>query len=163
MDPSRFRLPRLSAGRWLTLAVIAFIVIAVFFDTITSLKEVRSGDGPPQAQLNGVMPQAKLVVGQASTLTFALDDISGGAMSPACVGGNLTPEFRVLKVTFLGTAAGRWADNRSCAGIVETNATVPVVITVVPLRAGTYTVKLYPQVGRKRTGRGTSGEIAVVA
>ncbi|MGH7665691.1 MAG: hypothetical protein ACREN1_00010 [Candidatus Dormibacteria bacterium] len=63
-------------------------------------------------------------------------------MIPACVGGKLTPEFKVLKVTVLGTAGRKWRDGRSCRGILEANAVVPVVISEVPLRPGTYSLGL---------------------
>lgn len=141
--------------------MILFIVVAVFADVITSLKEVSSGEGPPQAQLNGTISSTSLRVGQRSAFTLALDDTAGGAMDPACVAGNLSPEFKVLRVTFLGTAGGKWVDGRSCGGILEANAVVPVVITVIPLHPGTYSLKLVPQAGRKQVGSGTSGEVTV--
>jgi len=143
--------------------VIVFIVVAVFFDVITSLKEVSSGQGPPQAQLNGKLPTGALQVGHRSSFTFALDDTAGGAMDPACLGGNLTPEFQVVRITFLGTAGGPWRDDRSCGGILEAGAVVPVVITVIPLHPGTYRLRLVPQVGGKPAGSGTSGEVTVRA
>ena len=141
--------------------MILFIVVAVFSDVITSLKQVSSGEGPPQAQLNGKLPTSGLQVGHKNALTFALDDTAGGAMDPACVAGNLSPEFQVVRVTFLGTAGGKWQDNRSCGGILEANAVVPVVITVIPLHPGTYSLRLVPQAGRKKAGSGTSGEVTV--
>jgi len=141
--------------------VVIFIVVAVFSDVITSLHQVSSGMGPPQAQLNGKLPTAALRVGQRSAFTFALDDRAGGALDPACVGGNLTPAFRVVKVTFLGIPASHWRDGQSCGEILEANAVVPVVITVIPLFAGSYSLTLVPQSGRKRAGPGTSGEVTV--
>ncbi len=161
VSPDQLHLPRLSTGKWITFGVILFIVVAVFADVITSLKEVSSGEGAPQAELNGTLPTSGLQVGQRGSFTFALDDTAGGAMDPACVGGNLTPEFKVLRVTFLGTSGGKWADNQSCGGILEAGAVVPVVITVIPLHPGVYSLKLIPQAGRKRAGSGTSGEVTV--
>ncbi|HEY6537882.1 MAG TPA: hypothetical protein VI138_02440 [Candidatus Dormibacteraeota bacterium] len=158
---SRLRPPRLSTGQWITLGVIAFIVVAVFSDVGISLREVSSGEGPPQAQLNGRLPTSPLRVGQRSALTLALDDTAGGALDPACVAGNLTPEFQVVRVTFLGTEGGHWRDDRSCGGILEANAEVPVVLTVIPLHPGTYTVRLLPESGAKRAGTGTTGEVKV--
>jgi hypothetical protein len=161
VSPPKFRLPRLSTGQWITFGVIVFIVVAVFSDVITSLKEVSSGQGPPQAQLNGKLPGTSLQVGHRNALTFALDDTAGGALDPACVAGNLTPEFKVVKVTFLGTAGGIWKDDRSCGGILEANAVVPVVITVIPLKAGIYHLDLIPKSGSRRAGSGTSGDVTV--
>jgi hypothetical protein len=142
--------------------VILFIAVAVFADVLTSLKEVSSGEGPPQAQLNGKLPTSDLRVGQRNSLTFALDDSAGGAMDPACVSGNLSPEFKVVRVTFLGTAGSKWQGDRSCGGILEAGAEVPVVITIIPLHPGTYSLKLVPQAGHKRAGSGTSGRVTVV-
>ncbi|MGB9482885.1 MAG: hypothetical protein WCB86_03205, partial [Candidatus Dormiibacterota bacterium] len=161
MTPPRFQLPRLTTGQWITLGVILFIAVAVFSDVLISLKEVSSGEGPPQAQLNGKLPTSALRVGQRNAFTFALDDTAGGAMDPACVAGNLSPEFKVVRVTFLGTAGGHWLDNRSCGGILEANAVVPVVITVIPLHPGSFSLKLVPQAGTKRAGSGTSGVVKV--
>ncbi|MGH7667581.1 MAG: hypothetical protein ACREN1_09800 [Candidatus Dormibacteria bacterium] len=163
MNPARLQFPRLTPGKWITLAVIAFILIASVFDTINSLKQATTGEGPPQAQLNGKLPRGDFRVGQRGTLTFALDATSGGAMSPACVGGNLTPEFKVLRVTFLGTAGSEWRHGRSCGGTLETNSVVPVVITLVPLHPGSYTLRLQPQVNGKRAGSGTEGQVTVVS
>ncbi|MGA9920591.1 MAG: hypothetical protein WBR23_04955 [Candidatus Dormiibacterota bacterium] len=161
MTPPRFQLPRLTTGQWITLGVILFIAVAVFSDVLISLKEVSSGEGPPQAQLNGKLPTSALRVGQRNAFTFALDDTAGGAMDPACVAGNLTPEFKVVRVTFLGTAGGHWLDNRSCGGILEANAVVPVVITVIPLHPGSFRLKLVPKAGTKRAGSGSSGVVKV--
>ncbi|MGH7643875.1 MAG: hypothetical protein ACRENX_12855 [Candidatus Dormibacteria bacterium] len=161
MNRASFQLPRLSTGQWITFGVILFIVVAVFADVITSLKEVSSGEGPPQAQLNGKLSTSALEVGHRGNLTLALDDTAGGAMDPACVYGNLSPEFKVLKVTFLGTAGGQWQHNRSCGGILEAGAAVPVVITLIPLHRGTYTVKLVPTAGGRKAGTGTTGLVTV--
>jgi len=163
VSPPKFQLPRLSTGQWITLGVIAFIVVAVFSDVITSLKEVSSGEGAPQAQLNGKLPTTPLQVGHRNALTFALDDTGGGTMDPACVAGNLTPEFRVVKVTFLGTTGSVWQNDRSCGGILEANAVVPVVITVVPIKPGTYHLDLIPKSGSKKAGSGTSGDVTVTS
>jgi hypothetical protein len=141
--------------------VILFIVVAVFSDVITSMKEVSSGEGTPQAQLNGKLPTGGLKVGVRTAFVFALDDTAGGAMDPACVGGNLAPEFQVLRVTFLGSPGSVWRDGRSCGGILETNSEVPVVITVIPLHPGDYSVNLVPQEGSKRVGSGTSATVSV--
>lgn len=141
--------------------MIVFIVVAVFSDVITSLKEVSSGEGAPRAQLNGALPTGSLQVGHRNAFTFALDDTAGGAMDPACVGGNLAGEFKVVRVTFLGTPGSEWRDGRSCGEILETNAVVPVVITVIPLHPGTYSVKMVPQENGKRVGSGTSGKVTV--
>lgn len=141
--------------------MILFIVVAVFFDVITSLKEVSSGEGPAQAQLNGKLPDTPLQVGHRNAFTFALDDTAGGAMNPACVAGNLSPAFKVVRVTFLGTAGGRWQNDRSCGGILEANAVVPVVITVIPEKAGVFHLSFLPKSGSKRAGSGTSGSVTV--
>ncbi|MGH7693003.1 MAG: hypothetical protein ACREOA_09870 [Candidatus Dormibacteria bacterium] len=163
MNPARLQFPRLTPGKWITLAVIAFILVASAFDTINSLKQASSGEGPPQAQLNGKLPSGDFRVGHRSTLTFALDDTAGGAMSPACVGGNLTSEFKVLRVTFLGSAGSEWRHGRSCGGTLETNSVVPVVIIVLPLHPGSYTLRLRPQVKGKRAGSGTEGQVTVIS
>ncbi|HUY24272.1 MAG TPA: hypothetical protein VMV09_03065 [Candidatus Saccharimonadales bacterium] len=152
---------RLSTGQWITAAVILFIVVAVFFDVITSMKEISSGEGAPQAQLNGNLPTGGLKVGARASFVLALDDSAGGAMDPACVGGNLAPEFKVLRVTFLGTPGSTWRNGRSCGGILETGSEVPVVIMVVPLHPGNYGVSLHPQEGSKRVGSGTGGTVTV--
>jgi hypothetical protein len=157
----KFQLPRLSTGQWITAAVILFIVVAVFFDVITSLKEVSSGEGTPQAELNGKLPTGGLKVGDRASFIFALDATAGGAMDPACVGGNLSPEFKVLRVTFLGSPGSGWRNGRSCGGILETGSEVPVVITVIPLHPGDYSVKLVPQEDAKRVGSGTSATVSV--
>jgi len=161
MRPPRFQLPRLTTGRWITLGVIVFIVVAVFSDVLTSIKTVNTGAGPPQAQLNGRLPTSTLRVGQRTAFTFALDDTAGGAMDPACVAGNLSPEFEVIRVTFLGTAGAGWSHNRSCGGILEANAVVPVVITVIPLHPGTFSLTLTPEAGHRQVGSGTSGLVKV--
>ncbi len=161
MLQKRFHWPRLTTGQWITAAVIAFIVVAVFSDVGNSLRQISSGEGPPHAQLNGSFPSAPLTVGRRAGFAFALDDTSGGAMDPACVGGNLSPEFEVLKVTMLGTPAGSWRHNRACGDILETNSTVPVVITVVPLHPGTFSLHLLPQEHARRVGSGTKGEVTV--
>jgi hypothetical protein len=153
--------PRLSTGQWITTAVIVFIVVAVFSDVITSMKEVSSGEGTPQAQLNGKLPTKGLKVGARGNFIFALDDTAGGAMDPACVGGNLAPEFKVVRVTFLGSPGSGWRNGRSCGGILEPGSEVPVVITVVPIHPGDYGVKLQPQEDSKRVGSGTSGTVSV--
>jgi hypothetical protein len=157
----KLRFPRLSTGQWITAAVIIFIVVAVFSDVITSMKEVSSGEGAPQAQLNGKLPAGGLKVGARASFILALDDTAGGAMDPACVGGNLAPEFRVLRVTFLGSPGTRWRNGRSCGGILESGSEVPVVITVVPLHPGNYGVNLRPQEGSKRVGSGTASTVTV--
>jgi hypothetical protein len=161
MRPPKVQLPTLSAGQWITAAVIAFIVAAIFADVITSRREINSGEGPPKAQLSGKLPMRPLTVGRRTTFDFTLDDTAGGAMEPACVGGNLTPEFKVLRVTILRSPASSWSDNRSCGDILETNSTVPVVITVVPLHPGTYGVRLLPHEKARRVGSGTTGEVTV--
>ncbi len=158
----RFSVPRLTTGQWLVTVVVAFIVAATFSDVISSLGKVAS-QGPPQAELNGRLPSGPLTVGSRATLTLALDDTQGSALDPACVGGNLVPEFRVVSVTFLGSAGSRWHSGRSCGAILETGSTVPVLITVVPLHPGTYGVRLWPQQGRRRAGSGTQGEVTVRA
>jgi hypothetical protein len=157
----KLQFPRLSTGQWITAAVILFIVVAVFSDVITSMKEVSSGEGAPQAQLNGKLPTGGLTVGARASFILALDDTAGGAMDPACVGGNLAPEFKVLRVTFLGSPGTMWRNGRSCGGILESGSEVPVVITVVPLHPGNYGVDLLPQEGAKRVGSGTSSTVAV--
>lgn len=161
MTRPKLQFPRLSVGQWITAGVITFIAVAAFSDVGISLHQISAGEGAPQAQLNGSFPSAVLQVGHRSTFAFALDDTAGGALDPACVGGNLSPEFKVLKVTMLGTPASSWRDNRSCGDILETNSTVPVVITVVPLHPGTYIVHVLPQVHAKRVGSGTKGEVRV--
>ena len=161
MGERKLRFPRLSTGQWITAAVILFIVVAVFSDVITSMKEVSSGEGAPQAQLNGKLPTGGLKVGARASFILALDDTAGGAMDPACVGGNLVPEFRVLRVTFLGSPGSTWRNGRSCGGILETGSEVPVVITVVPRHPGDYGVSLLPQEGPKRAGSGTGGRVTV--
>ncbi len=158
---SERRLPQLSSGQWITVGVIAFIVVAIFFDVANGLRQLHS-DGPPQAQLNGTLPHQPLVVGRETSFQLALDDTAGGAMNPACVGGNLTPEFKVVKVTFLGSRGSSWAHARSCGAILETNSTVPVVISVVPRSPGTYSLSLRPQQGSKRVGSGTKGVVRIV-
>jgi hypothetical protein len=162
VNSSKFELPRLTAGQWITAAVIIFIVVAVFSDVLNSLKQAGPLEGPPQAQLNGQLPSSPLSVGKRTTFDFGLDDTAGGAMDPACVGANLTPEFKVLKVTFLGSPGSSWRHNRSCGEILEPNSTVPVEITLVPLHAGTYALRLQPQVNAKRVGTGTKGEVTVL-
>lgn len=157
----KFQIPRLSTGQWITVAVVLFIVVAVFSDVITSMKEVSSGQGVPQAQLNGKLATGGLRVGARASFVFALDDTAGGAMDPACVGGNLVPEFKVVRVTFLGSPGGAWRDGRSCGGILEPGSVVPVVITVIPLHPGNYVVKLLPEEGSKRVGSGTGGTVSV--
>lgn len=143
--------------------MILFIVVAVFSDVLTSLKQAGPGQGPPQAQLNGQLPSSPLSVGQRTTFEFGLDDTAGGAMDPACVGGNLTPEFKVLKVTFLGSPGSSWRHDRSCGQILEPNSTVPVEITLVPLHPGTFGLQLQPQENAKRVGAGTKGNVTVRA
>lgn len=161
MGSPRLQVPRLTTGQWITAAVILFIVVAVFSDVITSLEQVRSGQGPPQAQLNGSLPSGRLRVGVQATFDFALDDTAGGAIDPACVGGNLAGEFRIVGVTFLGTPGSSWRDGRSCGQILETGSVVPVVITVIPLHPGTYTISVVPQEGPRRVGSGTRGTVRV--
>lgn len=141
--------------------MIIFIVVAVFSDVITSLEQVRSGEGSPHAQLNGTLPAVRLRIGVKTAFDFALDDTAGGAIDPACVGGNLAPEFKVVQVTFLGTPGSPWRGGRSCGQILESGSVVPVVITVIPLHPGTYTVTVLPQEGRRRIGSGTTGTIRV--
>ncbi len=158
----RQKLPRPTVGQWVLLAVAVLVVVAVFADVLTTLpKTLVSGTGPPAAQLNGRLPGQPLVVGRPATIVLALVVTGGGTMSPACVAGNLTPLFEVVRTTMLGTSAGRWRDGESCAGILEPQATAPVVITVIPRYAGRYTLRLYPTVKGRRVGSGTTGVVVV--
>ncbi|MGH7758897.1 MAG: hypothetical protein ACREN7_06275 [Candidatus Dormibacteria bacterium] len=160
MPQHRFSIPRLTPAQWLIGAVVLFIIVATFFEVISSLGKV-SPQGAPQAELNGRLPTAPLQMNRLARFTLALDASSGSALDPACVGGNLRPEFEVVSVTFLGTPGSRWKAGRSCGEILETGSTVPIVVTVIPLHPGDYTVKLWPQSGSRRAGSGTEGEISV--
>ncbi|HUY96459.1 MAG TPA: hypothetical protein VMW47_02375 [Verrucomicrobiae bacterium] len=151
-----------SAGQWALIAVVALVLVAVVGDVLTSLpKSLSAGRGAPRAQLNGRLPVAPLRVGQPATFDLALVVTAGGAMSPACVAGNLTPAFRVVRVTVFASASRPWRDGESCAGILEAQATAPVVITVVPRFPGRYAVHLYPAVGQRRVGSGTGGTVTI--
>lgn len=153
--------PRMSAGRLLVVAVIAFLSISAVIDVVTSLGSVGRSSGPPKAQMGGQIAGQAMAVGRASRLTLSLFLASGSAMDPACVGANLSPEFRVVRVTFLGTSGTRWSDNESCGQVLETNSTIPIVITVVPLHPGDFTVHAVPKVHRRRVGTGPTGEVLV--
>jgi len=145
MRPPKPRLLRLSAGRWLIAAAITLIVLAVLAGVLASLKQTNTGEGPRQARLQGSLPLRPLTVGRPATFHLTLDDKGGTALDPACVGGDLTPEFTVLQVTILDSPASSWSHDRSCGDILEGNSKVKVVITVMPLHPGTYTVRLLPQ------------------
>ncbi|MHB8394977.1 MAG: hypothetical protein ACYDC5_10835 [Candidatus Dormibacteria bacterium] len=154
-------LPRLSAGQLLAVAVIAFLALSAFVDVVTSFGSIGKNSGAPRAQLGGVLGGVQMTVGQESHLAFGLYVASGSAMSPACIGANLTPEFRVVKVTFLGSEGTRWKDGESCGGILETNSTIPVVISVVPLHPGDYGLEVEPKVLKRTVGDVVRADILV--
>jgi len=72
--------------------VIVFIVVAVFSDVITSMKEVSSGEGTPQAQLNGKLPTRGLKVGARGSFTFGAPEAAGTTADHA--GGSWSPGRR---------------------------------------------------------------------
>jgi hypothetical protein len=154
-------MPRVSAGRLLAVAVIAFLAISAVIDVATSIGKVGASSGPPKAQLGGQVDGITMRVGRESRLTFDLYLGSGDAMSPACIGANLTPAFRVVKVTFLGSPGGGWRHDESCGGILETGSTIPIVIYVVPRYPGDYSIRVRPKVLAKTVGVGTGGTISV--
>jgi hypothetical protein len=135
--------------------------ISAFVDVVTSLGSIDKNSGPPKAQLGGAVGSYTMTVGKQQRLAFGLYLASGSAMSPACVGANLTPEFRVVKVTFLGSKGSSWHDDESCGGILETNSTIPVVISVVPLHPGDYTLHFEPKVRQRRVGDIVTGRVLV--
>lgn len=155
--------PRLSAGQLLAVGVIAFLAISAFVDVAASIGKVGANSGPPQGQMGGRVDGLKMSVGQEARLTFDLFLGSGGAMSPACIGANLTPEFKVVKVTFLGSPGGQWRNDESCGGILETGSTIPIVIYVVPQYPGDYSIRVRPKVRALTVGVGTGGTISVSA
>ncbi|MHB1527171.1 MAG: hypothetical protein ACYCZN_13005 [Candidatus Dormibacteria bacterium] len=154
-------LPRLSAGQLLAVGAIAFLAVSAFVDVLTSIGQVSASPGPPKAQLGGQVDGLRMTVGREARLTFDLFLGSGHAMSPACVGANLTPEFKVVKVTFLGTPGGRWRADESCGGILETGSTIPIVIYVIPQHPGDYRIRVQPKVNTATVGVGTSGTVSV--
>ncbi len=141
--------------------MIAFLAISAFVDVATSLGSIGKNSGPPKAQLGGALGSYQMTAGREQRLALGLFLAAGSAMSPACIGGNLTPEFRVVKVTFLGSPGSRWHDGESCGGILETNSTIPIVISVIPLHAGDYTVRLEPKVKSRRVGNVVTGHVLV--
>lgn len=143
------------------MGVIAFLTLSAFVDVLTSFGSLGKNAGPPKAQLGGVLGGVQMTVGQESHLTFSLYLASGAAMSPACIGANLTPEFKVVKVTFLGSHGTPWKDGESCGGILETNSTIPVVISVVPLHPGNYGLEVAPKVLKRTVGDRVQGDILV--
>lgn len=145
------------------MGVIAFLAISAFVDVVTSLGSINKSSGPPKAQLGGAVGGYSMIVGREERLAFGLYLASGSAMSPACIGANLTPEFRVVKVTFLGSRGSSWRHDESCGGILETNSTIPVVISVVPLHAGDYTLHFEPKVLARRVGDVVTGQVLVRA
>ncbi len=151
----------LRPGQWALLVVVGLLVAAIFADVATSLDGAVHHGGAAGASLDGRYPTAPLRVGRPAVLVFALTDTGQTTLSPACVTGNLTPAFRVLRVTFLGTPASPWHSGRSCAGILEPNATVPVQLTVVPRFPGRYTVRLRPAAGSRALGSGSRGTVLV--
>ncbi|HUY60695.1 MAG TPA: hypothetical protein VMW49_02360 [Candidatus Dormibacteraeota bacterium] len=158
---SRHSFPALRPGQWALLGFVVLVVAAVFADVAASLPGAVHRGGPASASLDGRYPAAPLRVGQSAVLVFALTDTGGTTLSPACVTGNLTPAFRVLRVTFLGTAASPWRGGRSCAGILEPHSTVPVQLTVVPRFPGRYAVVLRPAAGSRVIGVGNRGTLVV--
>ncbi|MGA9776015.1 MAG: hypothetical protein WBU92_08875 [Candidatus Dormiibacterota bacterium] len=151
----------MSAGRLLVVAVIAFLSVSAVADVVTSIGTVGKSGGPPKAQLDGSLGSSVLTVGRPARLTFGLFLASGGAMDPACIGANLTPEFKVVQVTFLNAPGSSWAGNESCGQILETNSTIPIVITVVPLHPGDFTIAALPKVRDRTVGSGPSGQVSV--
>jgi hypothetical protein len=137
------------------------LAISAFVDVITSAGSLGKSSGPPKAQMGGAIGGAVMHVGKESRLAFGLYLAAGGAMSPTCIGGNLTPEFRVVKVTFLGAPGSAWRDDESCGGILESNSTIPIVIYLVPLHPGDFTVSVEPKVLKKRVGDVVSGLVSV--
>ena len=154
-------MPRLSAGQLLAVGVIAFLAVSAVVDVLTSIGKVGTSSGPPKAQLGGKVDGLRMTVGRESRLTFDLFLGSGDAMSPTCIGANLTPEFKVVKVTFLGSPGGRWQDDESCGGILETGSTIPIVIYVIPQYPGDYSIRVRPKVHSETVGVGTGGTISV--
>ncbi len=145
----------------LVVAVIAFLSVSAVVDVLTSIGSVGGSAGPPRAQLDGNLNLSGLRVGRPARLTFGLFLASGGAMDPACVGANLSPEFQVVRVTFLNSPGSRWADNESCGQILETNSTIPVVITVVPRYPGDFSIAARPKVHSRNVGPGPRGTVSV--
>lgn len=156
-------MPRVSAGRLLVVAVIAFLSISAVVDVVTSLGSIQGPGGPPKAQLDGRFGATQLTVGHRAQLSFGLFLATGSAMDPACIGANLTPEFKVLRVTFLGSPGTAWKHNESCGQILETNSTIPIVITVVPIHPGDYTLEALPKVNQRTVGSGPRGTVLVRA
>ena len=151
----------LRPGHWVLVGFLVLMVAAVFADVATSLPGAVAGGHGAGASLDGRYPTAPLRVGRPTLLVFALTDTGGTTLTPACVAGNLSPAFRVLRVTFLGTPASTWRDGRSCAGILEPHSTVPVQLTVVPRFPGRFTVVLRPAAGRRPVGPGNRGTLLV--
>jgi len=145
------------------IVVILFLGGSAVFEVLTTIGSVGHSSSPLNAQLGGPIGTFPMVVGRESKLTLNLYLASGTEMAPACVGGNLSPEFRVTQVTFLGSPGSAWKHNESCGGILETNSTVPVVISVVPLHAGDFTVHIAPKVRLKTVGSARKGDIRVNA
>lgn len=158
---ARVREPRMSAGMLLVVAVIAFLSISAVVDVLTSIGSVGKSAGPPRAQLDGNLNLSGLRVGRPARITFGLYLASGGAMDPACVGADLSPEFKVVRVTFLNSPGSPWADNESCGQILETNSTIPVVITVIPRYPGDFSISARPKVRSRTVGTGPQGRVSV--
>lgn len=141
--------------------MILFLGGSAVFEVLTTIGSVGRSSSPVNAQLGGPIGSFPMVVGRESQVTLSLYLASGTQMSPACVGGNLSPEFKVTQVTFLGSPGSAWTHNESCGGILETNSTVPVVISLVPLHAGDFSIHVAPKVRRKTVGSARNGEIRV--
>ena len=154
-------MPKLSAGQFIVIGVFLFLAVSAVVDVVTSIGNVDHSSSHVTAQLGGAIGSFGMVVGHQSKLVLNLNLSSGTEMSPACVGGNLSPEFRVTKVTYLGSPGTAWKDNESCGGILETSSTVPVVISVVPLHAGDFDVRLVPKVRLRTVGSALKGDIRV--
>lgn len=144
-------------------AVIAFLSISAVVDVVSSLGSIQGNGGTPKAQLDGQFAAGRFTVGHQIELTFGLYLASGGAMDPACIAANLTPEFQVLRVTFLGSPGSPWKNNESCGQILESHSTIPIVITAIPLHAGDYSLKALPKVKQRTVGSGPHGTVLVRA
>ena len=151
----------MSAGMMLVVGVIAFLSVSAVVDVLTSIGSVGGSAGPPRAQLDGNLNLKGLTVGRPARLAFGLYLASGSAMDPACVGANLSPEFHVVRVTFLNSPGSRWSGNESCGQILETNSTIPVVITVIPRYPGNFTIAARPKVRSRDVGTGPKGTVSV--
>jgi hypothetical protein len=151
----------MSAGMMLVVAVIAFLSVSAVVDVLTSIGSVGGSGGPSRAQLDGNLNLTGLRVGHPARLTFGLYLASGSAMDPACVGANLSPEFQVVRVTFLNSPGSRWSGDESCGQILETNSTIPVVITVIPRYPGNFSIAARPKVRSRDVGPGPRGTVSV--